>query len=100
MAATELKGDIRILFSYNEAMSDKRYRNQWEQAIREEWQAFESFNTWTLMDRDSIEDRKLIGCHWVLLRHAIITAYFNGSRPDSWPEDSLFRNPDHERQKE
>ena len=66
MAATELKGDIPIPTSYEEAINDKKYGKQWEKAIREELQAHESFNTWTLVDSETMEsDRKPVGCRWV-----------------------------------
>lgn len=60
LSAESFVSDVPL--TYSDVMNNE-YRNQWEQAMKEEMDAMVENKTWTLVDRP--EGRKIINCRWV-----------------------------------
>jgi hypothetical protein len=57
---------IDVLATYDAAVSDPVYGEQWEQAVQEELQSHASRCTWELVPQSSLPSgKKLVGCRWV-----------------------------------
>ena len=61
---TDMASDIEIPKTHKQAMASP-YKEQWEQAMRDELNSLAQHGTWILVPRKSAGGRKVITCRWV-----------------------------------